>query len=272
MNQEQHAQRAAQAYETYNVPALFRPWAGELLDRAAPQPGERILDLACGTGAVARLVAKRLNGRTTVVGLDLNPAMIEVARAAAEREGVAIAWQVGSADALPFPAESFELVLVHQGLQFFPDRTAAAREMHRVLTPEGRAATATWTELARNPFNQVVSEVVERHLGSAALATPFKLGRQDDLRALFVAAGFASVDIAVVEREVRFPSPEAFVEASITGAAAALPALQGIEGERLAQLVEAIRADLSGLLAQHTVGDELVYRREAHIVIARKAG
>src|SRR5215212_5450793 len=93
----------AQAYEDFNVPGSFRPWAGELLDRARPRPGERVLDLACGTGVVARLVVHRLRGRATVAGLDLNPAMVAVARAAAAREGARIAWLVGAADALPFP-------------------------------------------------------------------------------------------------------------------------------------------------------------------------
>lgn len=270
MSHSQGAARSAQTYEDYNVPAIFRPFAEEVLAYAKPRPGERILDLACGTGIVARLIAQQLCGDATVVGLDLNPAMIEVAKAKADHEGVTVAWRVGSAQELPFPDASFDLVLIQQGLQFFPDRVGAMREVSRVLAPGGRVVTATWTDLARHPFNQATSEAVERHLGTAALATPFALGSRTELEAVFTAAGFDSVEITVVQRVVRFPSPERYIETSITGAAAALPALQTMEPATLARLVEAVRRDVRELVEQHTEGDELVHPREAHIAIAYK--
>ncbi len=147
MNQPQPGPTSnpAQTYEKYFVPYKFRPWTEELLERAMPQPGERVLDVACGTGIVARMVAQRTNGQAQLAGLDLSPAMLEVARSASEREGLEIAWHEGSASALPFPDGSFDLVLVQQGLQFFPDKAAAAGEMYRVLAPNGRAVTSTWT-------------------------------------------------------------------------------------------------------------------------------
>jgi ubiquinone/menaquinone biosynthesis C-methylase UbiE len=130
----------AETYEAYFVPNLFGPWTAVLLDAARPAPGARVLDVACGTGIAARTVAPRVGARGRVVGLDLSPAMLSVARRVGLPPGAApVAWVRGSAQALPFPAPTFDLVLCQQGLQFFPNGAAAVREMRRVLRPGGRA-------------------------------------------------------------------------------------------------------------------------------------
>ncbi|MDP9357802.1 MAG: class I SAM-dependent methyltransferase [Chloroflexota bacterium] len=274
MNQPQPGPTSnpAQTYEEYFVPYQFRPWTEELLERAKPQPGERVLDLACGTGIVARMVAQRMNGQAQLAGLDLSPAMLEVARSAARREGAQVAWHEGSAAALPFPDGSYDLVLVQQGLQFFPDKAAAAGEMYRVLDVGGRAATSTWTEIANNPFFEVFAGVIQKHLGTPALHTPFSLGDQATLRPLFVNAGFDDVKIERVGRTVRFPSPDRFVDLGLAGASAAVPALQTMDAAERAALTEAVRVDMEVPLRQYTDDDELVFLLETHIVLARKAG
>ena len=272
MNQPPPSPNPAQTYEEHFVPFLFRPWTPELLDRAKPQPGERVLDVACGTGIVARMIAQQLNGQGDVVGLDLNPAMVEVARSISAEEGLAIEWHVGSADALPFPDASFDAVTIQQGLQFFPDKAAALGEVYRVLAPGGRAVTATWTEITNNPFNEAFAAVIERHLGTPAMHTPFSLGDPDVLHALFTNAGFETVEIERAQRSLRRPSPDTFVDVSIEGASAAVPALQGLDATERAALIEAVRSDMAAPLAEFTEGGELVVPMEAHIVVARKAG
>ncbi len=268
--QQQAVSNPAQTYEDYLVPHQFRPWTEELLDRAKPQPGARVLDVACGTGIVARMVAQQLGGGVHVTGLDISPAMLEVARSMAEREGVKISWHEGSAELLPFPDASFDLVLVQQGLQFFKDKAAATREVHRVLAPDGRAATATWAELARNPFYVPFAASIERHLGTAAMQTPFSLGDPEMLRSLFVDAGFGEIDVELVTRTVRFPAPERFLELLVAGAAAAVPALQAMDATARAALIEAVRADMAAPVRQYTDGDELVLAQEVYVVIAQK--
>ncbi len=114
----------AQAYESYFVPALFVPWTAVLLEHAAPRPGERVLDVACGTGVVARNAAPLVGSEGKVAALDISPAMLDVARSLPAPAGARIDWHEGSALALPFPSEAFDLVLCQQGLQFFPDRAA----------------------------------------------------------------------------------------------------------------------------------------------------
>lgn len=265
----QSASNPAQTYEDFFVTHQFGPWAGELLDRALPQPGERILDLACGTGIVARLAARRLNGQAQITGLDLSPDMLDVARTAAAREGAEIVWQEGRAEALPFSDASFDLVLCQQGFQFFPDRVAAAREVRRILVPGGRVATTTWTGIERNPLSQMVSEVLQRRTGLAAMDAPFALGGRDELRSVFTGAGFADVEIEVVRRTVRFPSPDLFLARFVTARTAGIAALQAISAEERATLITAVSADMAEPLRQYIDGDEVVYPTEAHILVGR---
>src|SRR5688572_23572657 len=119
----------AETYERFMVPPLFAPAAARLLDLARPRPGERVLDVGCGTGIVARRAAPVVGGNGTVVGVDFTPGMLDVARATAEREGLAIEWREGRAEALPFGDGGFDLVLCQFALMFFADRAAALTEM-----------------------------------------------------------------------------------------------------------------------------------------------
>ena len=140
---------AAELFERYLVPAITAKWAVDLLDRAQPHEGEAVLDIACGTGIVARLAAKRM-GRGLVTGLDLNAGMLNVARSA-PTEGATIVWTEGSALDLPFPADSFDMALCQQGLQFFPDQRKALGEICRVLKGGGRAALSVYSRIERTP-------------------------------------------------------------------------------------------------------------------------
>src|SRR4030095_3648080 len=126
---EQQSPNPAEVYERYFGPALFTPWARALLEYAVPQTGERVLDVACGTGIVTRHVAPMVGAAGRVVGLDISPAMLAVARALPVPGGATIEWQEGNALTLALPDAAFDLVLWHQGLQFFPDRAADTREI-----------------------------------------------------------------------------------------------------------------------------------------------
>ena len=112
---------AAERYERWAVPFVTGPWVPSLLDLAELRPGERVLDVACGTGVVSRLAARRVAPSGNVTGIDLNEGMVGLARRLPLPPGIAIDWREGSALSLPFADEAFDVALCQQGLQFFPD-------------------------------------------------------------------------------------------------------------------------------------------------------
>lgn len=156
---------AAELYERYLVPAITSLWAEDLAERADPKAGEAALDIACGTGAVTRLVAARMK-RGRIVGLDFNAGMLAVARSVPG--AASIEWFQGSALSLPFSDRSFDLVTCQLGLQFFPDRPLAVREMRRVLKPSGRVALSVYTSIERTPAAYAFVRALDRHLGPDA--------------------------------------------------------------------------------------------------------
>lgn len=223
--------------------------------------------MACGTGVVARQAAPLVGAAGQIVGLDISRAMLDVARSLPAADGAAIAWHEGSADALPFPDAAFDLALCHQGLQFFPDRAAAAREMHRVLAPGGRVGISVCRGLAHQPVDAALDEAMERHLGARAIAAAYTLGDAEDLRSLLAGAGFRGVTIEPVERAVRFRSPEQFVRQRVLGAAAVLPQLAQMDEAARDSLVEAVHADMLGTLRAYLDGDGLAFPRQAHVAV-----
>jgi SAM-dependent methyltransferase len=187
---------------------------------AAPAEGERVLDVACGTGAVARFTAPLVGPTGLVNGLDLNAGMLDMARTMPAPKGAAIAWQEGNATALPFQNASYDLVCCHQGLQFFPDRPAALREMFRVLAPAGRLALALWRRLEHQPFYAALTEALERYVNreaAASLRAAFTLADADELRALVAGAGFGNIQIRIRSRLTRYPSLREFVLGYLSG-------------------------------------------------------
>src|SRR5262249_55584905 len=144
--------------------------------------------VACGTGVVARAAAERVGGGGRVVGLDLNSAMLDVARSIQQVGAVAIEWYEGSALALPFDAGEFGVVLCQLGLQFFPDPLVALRELRRVLAPGGRVGVNVFAEIERNPVAHALSSALDRHLGegaSAAKRIEHALADRNEVHSLF---------------------------------------------------------------------------------------
>jgi ubiquinone/menaquinone biosynthesis C-methylase UbiE len=185
---------APEAYQRYGVAAIGTAKAQELVALAALQPGTRVLDVACGTGVVARQAAQAVGTTGQVTGLDINEGMLRVARTVAPPVGAPITWREGSVMAIPFPDASFDAVLCQWGLEFFPDRAQGLREMARMLVPGGRLGLRVWRALDRQPFQTAVIAALDRHLFSGqdvlsrhALLQPFSLADAKALRALVAA-------------------------------------------------------------------------------------
>lgn len=262
----------AERYEEFFGPALFGPWASVLVDRAAPRPGERVLDLACGTGIVTRQVASAVGPEGSVVGVDLSADMLAVARRLPVPGDVPVQWRRGDAAALDLPDGSFELLLCQQGLQFFPDRPAAAREMRRVLTPEGRAVVSVWQGVHRHPLLAASSAAVADHLGVpiSDVDAPFSLGDADALRRVLRDAGFHRVEVTPETLDARFPSAEAFIAMTTVAAAAVLPAYAHVvsDPDARAALIAVSTEATRELVEQHRDGEGLTVPWAAHIATA----
>jgi len=255
---------SARAYDVLFVPALFQQWAPKVADAAQIQPGQRVLDVACGTGVLAREIASRIGMARHIVGIDRSPGMIAVARQLAPT----VEWREGLAESLPFPDQSFDAVVSQFGLMFFTDRRQALREMLRVLAPGGRLAVAVWDSLDNIPAYASEVALLERVAGrpaADALRAPFVLGKRKDLATLFLEAGMASAKITTHHGTAQFPSIRTMVEADLRGW---LP-LAGVsltEGQIDRILEEAEQA----LTSCATADGRAVFHLSVHLVTARK--
>lgn len=253
-------------YERHLVPTLFEPWGRELVALANPQPGEHVLDVACGTGIVARLAAPLVTDTGSVTGVDSLPPMLAVARDRASGLQPPIEWRDADAASLPLPDESFDVVLCQQGLQFFEDRPAAAREMHRVARPGGRLALSVWRDLPFIPGYAAIAGALERHVpaGAGFVKAVSSFGDAGSLRRLLVDAGWNDVGITVEIAPVRFPSVEEFVRNIID--IAPVPALQQLDESAR----QAITAEVAEAVPAYVDDAGFTFPMEAHVAVARR--
>ena len=242
---------AARAYEALHVPALFQQFTSVVLDAAAVQPGQKVLDVACGTGVLARDAKSRVGEDGAVTGLDAAPGMLAVAQQLAPT----LEWRQGIAESLPFADRFFNAVVSQFGLMFFQDRPAAIREMMRVLAPGGRVAVAVWASLQDSEAYPDVVALLERLAGQRAadaLRAPFVLGDRDALAEIFQEAGMDAVQISTHHGTARFPDIETMVEADLRGW---LPVMGVMLSE---EKIASILAEAEQVLARYVTADGTV--------------
>ncbi|UVJ41283.1 methyltransferase domain-containing protein [Arthrobacter sp. CJ23] len=207
----QYGGNAAENYDRYFVPTIGTPFATALLDTAGLQVGERVLDIACGTGVVTRLAAQQVGPTGAVAGLDVNQAMLAVARSAPS-SGTAIEWHEANAESLPLADGSFDVVLSSLGLQFVADKASALREMRRVLAPEGRLAIATVGPTP--PLFAILEEALGRHVKpevAAFIRAVFSLYEPQELEKLTSGAGFRNAEVRSKTLSLTLPEPREFL-------------------------------------------------------------
>lgn len=208
---ERYVGNPAENYERYFVPAIGLAAARPLVDAAALKAGERVLDLACGTGVVARLAAAVVGPGGAVVGVDPTPPMLEVARAVAPAD-VPTEWHQASAEDLPLEEQSFDAVVCAQGFQFFADKPAALAEMRRVLVPDGR--TVLGTPGPTPPPFEAIGEALAEHVGPEAAGfvhAVFSVHDPGEVREQLEAAGFQRVDVETGSLPLRLAPPAEFL-------------------------------------------------------------
>jgi ubiquinone/menaquinone biosynthesis C-methylase UbiE len=274
MTQGQHGWQlhgtSAELYERFLVPTVTLPWARDLVGRVGLCPGEHVLDVACGTGAVARLAASAVGDGGRVAAVDVNQEMLAVGRSLPPTGGAPIEWNEGSADALPFADGEFGVVLCQLGLQFFPDRPAALREMRRVLAAPGRIGASVFTSIERNPAAQALADALDRNLGdgaSDAKRSEHSLAEEEELSELFDAAGFAGIRIETVTQNIRFASADEWVAIQLTATplASLLAECDPAERERVLGLVT---EDVHDALAAFVRRDVFLFPQEVHVALA----
>ncbi|HSE32363.1 MAG TPA: methyltransferase domain-containing protein [Pyrinomonadaceae bacterium] len=256
---------AAKAYEALFVPALFGQWAPKVAAAARVRRGQKVIDVACGTGVLARELATLVGSAGRVTGLDPVGGMLAVARHLAPN----VQWLQGIAESLPFADQYFDAAVSQFGLMFFKDREQALCEMVRVIVPDGRLAIAVWDSLDHIPAYAAAVEVLDRNAGKQAadaLRAPFVLGDRKELASLFDAARITEAQIATEKGTARFPSIRAMVEADLRGW---LPVM----GVFLAEdQIEAILTEAETALRSYAGDDgQLNFEVSAHIVAGHKA-
>ena len=261
---------AAEVYESRFVPAIFAEWAPRLVDLAGVGRGQSVLDVACGTGIVARTAALRVGRGGEVTGVDLNEAMLTVARrvtspASAEGDDVAeISWRQGDVAELPFADAGFDAVLCQMALMFFPDQVRALAEMGRVARPGGRVAVCVPASLDDQPAYRLLVDVASRHAGPEALAllgTYWSCGDVATLTGWCAAAGLDVVDTVTQTGTARFASSDDMVATEVEGS----PLIERITDEVYA----GIRSDAREALAPFvTPAGTLEAPLVCHLVVA----
>ena len=243
------AARIAAAYDQRLVPWLFAHWADPLLEMAAVQPSNHVVDLACGTGLITRALVRRLDEDGHIYGVDLDPVML--ARAAATVNRPQVTWHEADAGHLPLETSTIDVVVCNQGLQFFPDRDVVLAEVRRILRPGGRLALAVWGRLEANPWPAVMAEAVGEFLGDDARAgteSVCALGDSDRVRTVLAGAGFVDIDIAEVEHTAHHRD----VQDAIDGQLAAVPFAESIDAlgpDRRSELIDTMADHLANYTA-----------------------
>ncbi len=202
---------AAQLYESFFVPSIATPVSGELLRTAQLAQGERVLDVACGTGVITRAAAEQVGATGSVTAVDVAPDMLEVARSI-PAAGAPIEWYEADAASLPLTDASCDVALSQLSLQFFEDRAGALAETHRVLAPGGRVVINTPGRI--QPLFEAMEHAIVENLGpdlGAFVTAVFSMPDPASLGEVLAAAGFENVSSMEYSATLNLPGPAEFL-------------------------------------------------------------
>jgi ubiquinone/menaquinone biosynthesis C-methylase UbiE len=264
----------AEMYDTYWVPCLLDPFARDMA--ALASRGNHVLDIGCGTGLVTRYVADRVGRDGRTVGLDPTPFMLQRARTASTRYPT-IEWMEGAAEKIPFPDESFDVVVSNQGWQYLTDRTAAFREMHRVLKPGGTLGGSVWSRPQGQKCNSVLEAGLAQHLGAQFVPIhAWTFGGLDALRVLAEDTGFTVRSLGQTRYHARFRSLEEYLYVTITSSGRTAEdgsmamGMFDLDDATFEPKVEALIADLERELAEFVTADGFVFPYASDVLVATR--
>jgi ubiquinone/menaquinone biosynthesis C-methylase UbiE len=262
--------KPAEMYEQYFIPAIFNPWSDVLLSYARPNHGDFVLDLACGTCIITRKIAQDVGEEGKIVACDFNPDMLDVARSIDLPENISVEFRQENAVSLSLPDNYFDMVICQQGLQFFPDKEKAIHESQRVLKPSGRAIFAVWQSLNKHDVYKAMFEAEASFLGIDVdeISTPFSLGDSKMVKQLFSDAGYSNVNVIQHVKNVKFVSPEKFVELTLLAAASVIPDLTIDDPEKQKEMVKEVSKRIEPVLKNYRTNDYICFPMTSNIYVA----
>jgi ubiquinone/menaquinone biosynthesis C-methylase UbiE len=258
---------AAEAYEKFLVPTLNEAPAREAVEIAAPRPGEKVLDVACGTGIVARLAAPRIAPSGAIAGLDFDPAMVAVAQKIVPNPpGVSVTWHCAGAQEMPFENATFDMAFCMQGLQYFPDCVAVLTEIRRVMKQGGRFVAVVWRSLEECRGQYAIAQALERRkVDAASVRKAYSWGNPDRVRKYLGEAGYQKVDLRSGSMKARYPSVRQFVEGFASGSISSRAAISRVPEEERTEFF----ADIDRSLRQYEDKDGVALPLGYLVIIAR---
>jgi ubiquinone/menaquinone biosynthesis C-methylase UbiE len=262
---EAYGLKPPENYERFFVTAISEPLANDLIRLAALRPGERVLDVACGTGIVARLAAQQIGSNGTVTGVDINPGMLAVARSNTPAN-MSIKWHEASAEDMPLPDEAFDVALCQLSLQFMTDKLAALEEMRRVLVPGGRLILNVPGPAGK--LFAVVAEAMERNISSEAAGFVnhvFSLHDTTEIQQLLSDAGFRDIALQANDKMLNLPPSTDFLWQYIHSTPLAAVVAQADEGD-----LAVLEREVVNVWQEFEVDGNLRYQQRIVTASARK--
>ncbi len=249
---------APRMYQEYLVPGMFEALTVRVVAHLQPSAGTRVLDVACGTGALSRALTR---AGASVTGLDLAPPMLAIARELSPE----IEFIEASADAIPFGDDEFDAATCQQGLQFFPNRQLALTQIRRVVKPGGKVVVACWCDPHQGGIG-AIARALTKHAGDEVgemMLAPFVINREGDLQGLMEEVGFSDVSVVRETIEARYTNPDEFAERVIMAGPIAARFQEEPQDVRLA-----ITAEVTQDVADMRQGDQLVFPMPTLIAVA----
>jgi SAM-dependent methyltransferase len=218
-----------------------------------------VLDIACGTGALTIAAYGHVNPAGTIVGVDINEGMLNIARS----KSSSVEWINAPAEELPFNENHFDCVVSQFGLMYFENQSGALREMMRVLKPGGSLTIAVWNKLANNPGLAAEEYLWQQLFGGEVDEVPYSLGDKEDLRILFESAGITNIQISTHGGMAKFDSIESWIHTGAKG----WTEDDAISNNQLELLISTAERELAEF---KTTEGGAVFPTSAHIVLAKK--
>ena len=244
-------------HEQYLVPAIYAQWANRVAEIAEIEVGQDVLDVACGTGSLARAARLETGLRGKIFGLDASEKMLE----SAHRQSSGIEWQLGDATKMPFVTNRFDRVICQFALMFIANRVAAIKEMLRVCRPNGLIVVATWGPLQLGGAYDKLIKLINKYAGAHAamkLSSPWSLGKPGALDTLLLSAGVNEYECHERVGQARYPSLGAFVETHLRLSGE----FEKLSEETLKEIMDAVHIELRPFLAP---GGQLIAQLNANI-------